>query len=302
MSLAGRSLAALALLCTLASAASAKDGILLLAHGNHGPGGHGAAATGHEHHAAPNPWNDNVENVVAALDPKYPTEVAFGMAEAPAIQDAIARLEKRGVTRIAAVPLFVSSHSPIIGNTRYILGLQDTLARYTSLKDLPRAKMSAKVAMSGALDAHPLVSEILLDRARAVAKVPNETAVVLIAHGPNAEEENRLWLKEMATHAAYLRDKGGFTAVEVLTHRNDASAEIKAKAREEFRTKVAANGKTHQVAVVPLLMSAGGIEGQVQGDLDGLPHAFGAPLLPHANIAKWVEAQAADLWKRMETR
>lgn len=285
----------------LTSAASATDGILLLAHGNHGAGGHGAppASAGHEHHAAPNPWNDNVESVAAALDPKYPTEVAFGMAETPTIQAAIKRLEKRGVTRIAAIPLFVSSHSPIIGNTRYILGLQDTLAKYTSLKALPRAEITSQIGMSAALDAHPLLSEILLDRARALGGKPGETAVVLIAHGPNTEEENRLWLKEMATHAAFLRGRGGFTAVEVLTHRNDASAEIKAKARAEFRAKVLANGKTNKVAVVPLLMSAGGIEGQVQGDLDGIPHTFGAPLLPHPNIARWVEAEAQGVWKAM---
>jgi sirohydrochlorin ferrochelatase len=295
----GRFLAALALAWAVTSTADAKDGILLLAHGNHGAGGHGAPAAGHEHHAAPNPWNDNVELIVTAVRAKYPIEVAFGMAEAPAIQAAIERLEKQGVTRIAAVPLFVSSHSPIIGNTRYILGLQDTLAKYTSLKTLPRAETKAKVAMSPALDAHPLVSEILLDRARALTKKPGETAVVLIAHGPNTEEENRLWLKEMAAHAAFLREKGGFTAVEVLTHRNDASPEIKAKAREEFRARVSQNGKTNTVVVVPLLMSAGGIEGQVQDDLEGIPHAFGAPLLPHPNIARWVEAQARELWKGM---
>lgn len=308
MTFAGRFLgffAALLVLAGLPAAAPAKDGILILAHGQHGPAGHDAhAAAGHKPHIASNPmasnpWNENVEKVVAALDPKYPTEVAFGMAEAPSIQAAIARLEERGVTRIAAVPLFVSSHSPIIGNTRYILGLQDTLAKYTSLKSLPRAKMSAKVDMSSALDAHPLVSEILLDRARALAKTPDETAIVLIAHGPNAEEENKLWLKEMAAHAAFLREKGGYAAVEHLTHRNDAPPEIKAKARAEFRARVSQNGKTSKVVVVPLLMSTGGIEAEVEGDLDGIPHDFAAPLLPHPNIARWVEAQAQDLWKGM---
>jgi sirohydrochlorin ferrochelatase len=293
-----RVLAVLAICFTAAPAALAKDGILLLAHGNHGAGGHGAA--GHESHAAPNPWNDNVERVVKALDGKYPTEVAFGMAEAPSIQAAVERLEARGVTRIAAVPLFVSSHSPIIGNTRYILGLQDTLAKYTSLKTLPRAEVKAKVAMSAALDAHPLVSAILLDRARTHTGNAKETAVVLIAHGPNAEEENKLWLKEMAAHAAFIKDKGGYGAVEVLTHRNDASPEVKTKAREEFRARVSRSGKTRKVVVVPLLMSAGGIEGQVEDDLEGIPHAFAAPLLPHPNIARWVEAQAQELWREME--
>lgn len=302
MTLAGRCLGVLAALLLLTGLpAMAKDGILLLAHGQHGPAGHGAGV-GHEHHAAPNPWNENVEKVVAVLDPKYPTEVAFGMAEAPSIQAAIERLEKRGVTRIAAVPLFVSSHSPIIGNTRYILGLQDTLAKYTSLKSLPRAKMSAKAAMSPALDAHPLVSGILLDRARALTTKPDETAIVLIAHGPNAEEENKLWLKEMATHAAFLRDKGGYRAVEVLTHRNDADDATKNKARDEFRARVSQNGKTSNVVVVPLLMSVGGIEQEVEGDLEGIPHDFAAPLLPHPNIARWVEAEAQGLWKGMSAK
>ena len=79
----GRFLAALVLVLATTSGAEAKDGILLLAHGNHGPsggaGGHGApVAAGHEHHAPPNPWNDNVELVVKAVQAKYPIEVAFG--------------------------------------------------------------------------------------------------------------------------------------------------------------------------------------------------------------------------------
>ncbi|MGE3475076.1 MAG: sirohydrochlorin chelatase [Rhodospirillaceae bacterium] len=289
----GPFLAVFAVFLAAAPAALAKDGILLLAHGNHG-------AAGHEGHASPNPWNDNIEAVVTALDAKYPTEVAFGMAEAPSIQAAVARLEKRGVTRIAAVPLFVSSHSPIIGNSRYILGLSETLAKYTSLKTLPRAQINAKVAMSPALDAHPLVSEILLDRARTHTGNVKETALVLIAHGPNVEEENKLWLKEMAAHAAYLKSKGGYGAVEVLTHRNDAPASIKNTARDEFRARVSQNGQTRKVVVVPLLMSAGGIEGEVEDDLEGIPHTFAAPLLPHPNIARWVEAEAQELWRGLK--
>src|SRR5690349_2949477 len=85
--------AVLALCLAAAPAALAKDGILLLAHGSHDTGGHGASE--HEGHAAPNPWNDNVGAVVKSLDATYPTEVAFGMAEAPSIEAAVARLEKR---------------------------------------------------------------------------------------------------------------------------------------------------------------------------------------------------------------
>ncbi len=131
------------------------SGILLLAHGTHAMGG------GHGGHAAhlpqkANPWHDNIEDIARALNAaKIPTEVAFGMAETPAMQDAIDRLQKHGVTRIAAIPLFISTHSPIIGNFRYILGLQDKPAGRTELKDIPRVKSTAKFVMCDALDADP---------------------------------------------------------------------------------------------------------------------------------------------------
>ena len=47
--------------------------------------------------------------------------------------------------------------------------------------------------------------------------------MVLIAHGPNDEEENRLWPRDMQSHARFTCASGGFAQVKVLTHRNDAS-------------------------------------------------------------------------------
>jgi sirohydrochlorin ferrochelatase len=219
-----------------------------------------------------------------------PTEVAFGMAETPAMQDAVDRLQKRGVTRIAAIPLFISSHSPIIGNFRYILGLQDTLGTRTRLKHLDRVRSTAKFQFSGAMDGDPLISEILYDRAKAISKDPAKTNLVIIGHGPNDEEDNKLWLKDMEQHAAYLKQKG-FRTVEVLTHRNDAPPEIKQAAKAAFRQRVEAAGRDGETVVVPLLMSAGGIEKEVEGDLEGLKFSFGKPLAPHPNLQRWVEAR-----------
>lgn len=34
-----------------------------------------------------------------------------------------------------------------------------------------------------------------------------------------------------------------------------------------------------------------GIEREVKADLEGLSFQFGAPLMPHPNIRRWVEAQ-----------
>ena len=77
-----------------------RGGVLLLAHG-------GSAS-----------WNEHVSALAAKIDPTLPTEVAFGMATRAAIQAAVDRLVARGVTRITAVPLFVSSHSSVITVTR----------------------------------------------------------------------------------------------------------------------------------------------------------------------------------------
>ncbi len=83
------------------------QGILLLAHG------------GRED------WNREVLELASKVDAERPVEVAFGMANKRAIQDAVNRLAEREVTGIVAVPLFISSHSSVIRATEYLLGKRD---------------------------------------------------------------------------------------------------------------------------------------------------------------------------------
>ena len=266
-----------------------QTGTLLLAHGQHTMG-----TAGHDHHhasPAPNPWNQNVEKLAATLNQSTPTEVAFGMAEPESIQAAVDRLTARGVTDIVAVPLFISSHSPIIENFQYILGVRPTLAAKTSLKHLDRVKTTARMKFTGALDDDPLVSQILLERAKALTQSPATTTVVLIAHGPNDEEDNKLWLADLSAHAAYLRAKGGFRSAEFLTIRDDAEGPVKNAAIADFRKRVADGSKDGSVVVVPVLLSEGGIEEEVEGELKGLTYSFARPLMPHANFVLWVKEQ-----------
>lgn len=166
------------------SAAPAEEGwgLLLLAHGAHRhQGGHG-----------PSVWNQNVERLARQLDEKIPTEVAFGMADPETIQTALDRLEIRGREKIAVIPVFISSYSPIIGNFRYILGLQPHLARATRLKHLERVQSKLQIVFGQTMDDHPLISEILLERALNAGTPPQRTTVILIAHGPNTEKNDRL--------------------------------------------------------------------------------------------------------------
>jgi sirohydrochlorin ferrochelatase len=96
------------LLCSLfVGCAAPKRGILVMAHGGDPQ------------------WNADVEAVVKPLDDKYPTEIAFGMAQASSIREAVGRLEKRDVREIAVVRMFISGDS-FVPATEYILGLRDT--------------------------------------------------------------------------------------------------------------------------------------------------------------------------------
>lgn len=74
-------------------------------------------------HGGGDKWNAAVENAVARLRDAYPIEIAFGMAHRPALQDAVTRLEARGVERIAVVRLFISGAS-FLHQTEYVLGMR----------------------------------------------------------------------------------------------------------------------------------------------------------------------------------
>ncbi len=289
----GRCLLALFGVAILAVPAAAwnaepRSGILVLAHGVH-------AHRGRTQESSANVWNKNVEELARSLDQRRPTEVAFGMADPQSIQAAVDRLQRRGVNVIAVVPLFVSSHSPIIGNFRYILGLQAQLAKTSELRHLDRIASTASLRFAGAMDAHPLISAILLERALVNTADAATTDVILVAHGPSDDAENRLWLRDMEVHAHYLRTRGGFRRVTALTHRTDAMAPVKAEARTVLRRRVAEAAQTRIAVVVPLLLSAGGIEAEIEADLSGLAYCLAPPLMPHPNIERWIEITAGKM-------
>src|SRR3989442_9151194 len=87
-----------------APAGSLESGVLILAHGHK------------------EDWNRQVEELTARLP--FPTAVAFGMAHKNAIAGGISSLEERGVRNIVVIPLYVSSYSPIIRASAYLLGLR----------------------------------------------------------------------------------------------------------------------------------------------------------------------------------
>lgn len=272
-------------------------GVLVLAHGMHDHG-HGE----HVSDAVPR-WNVAVLEAVKSLKSKYPLEVAFGMADPETIEDAVRKLEQKDVTNVIVVPLFISSHSPIIGNSRYILGLQEELPLTTDVKSLPRIESKMRFVMTGALDDNPLAAEILLERARELSIDPDRETVILVGHGPNDENENKLWLNDMEKLASYVHEKGRLKEVKAATWRSDAPETVKEKAAQELRAMVERDDKDGRVIVIPHLLASSGVEGEIIEVLKGLSYSYnGKTLLPHPNITKWIEMQVEGELMKLKER
>ena len=276
------------------------QGILLLAHG------------GREE------WNAEVLQVAANVDSDHPVEVAFGMANKRAIEDAVARLAEREVTEIVAIPLFISSHSSVMRATEYLLGHRDDAppqmeafgrmaARMTAARSSSAGSASddgfdwttpiekpLPISLATALDDHALVAEILLARAMDVSERPDDEVVVVVAHGPSSDEDNHLWLENMRSLVERMRPQTRFGRIEYLTVRDDASEEVRDEATAELRAVVEGGlqeGKS--VLIVPLLLSYGGIEVGIRERLEGLEYRMAhRALLPDERLSDWVLMQA----------
>jgi sirohydrochlorin ferrochelatase len=242
------------------------------------------------------------------------------MATRANIQSAIDKLVARGVTEIVAVPLFVSSWSTVITSTEYLIGLRAeapaALANYAKMNHAPAGtsggaasheghavatdgatpvKSSVPVRMTRALNDHPIVADILASRARAISRDAAKEALIMVAHGPNEEDDNRRWLEDMGSLAGRIKQTETFASVEYLTLRDDAPKAVRDAATAQLRGIVErelTDGR--RVLIVPLLISFGGIERGLRERLDGLPYTMAeAALMPDDRLATWVLTVAA---------
>lgn len=255
-------------------------------------------------------WNSSIMDVTSPLKEDYYLEVAWGMANALNMQPAIDKLEEKGVDTIVAVQLFVSSYSPINRQNEYLLGLRDSLTDAPMpmmIHDMENHRMTMKmpdnlqpleinadVILTKPLDDHPLVAEILLDRIEKLSINPAKETVLLVAHGPNQESDNDMWIKtsnSLAEQLKVLQLKNGeaFRDIISLTVRDDANETIHEEAKQEFRQKVSEADEYGDAIVIPLLLSQGGVEKKYLSRLEGMDYKWsGETLLPHYNIVRFI--------------
>ena len=237
-----------------------------------------------------------------------PVELTFLMgpgARTLPFQDAVARLERQGASRVVVVPLLVSSHSGHYEQVRFLAGATDSLSpmmqHHLHQAGIRRSGSSLPIELTPALDDAEALAQVLADRARAALPDPAGRALFLVAHGPNSAEDHAAWMENLRRVAELVKERTGFADVRTEVVRDDAPAPVRAEAVRQVREVIELQAKAtgQEVIVVPVLISAGLISrSKLPQDLAGLPARYvGEPLLPHPALARWIEAQVTLIFQ-----
>ncbi|MDZ7695086.1 MAG: hypothetical protein U5K69_28875 [Balneolaceae bacterium] len=231
-------------------------------------------------HGGSQQWNDAVIEAAEPLKKEYQIEFAFGMANYVTMHNGIKTLAEQGVDSIAVVQLFISSYSPIIRQNRYLLGKRDSVPnpmmpmmhhineykqmmgieedtasgdghghhRFYMPEDLPQLPLEAHVSLAPPLDDHPVVANILSKRIQELSTNPANETVLVVAHGPNSEEDNAKWIATMESLAQKIQktqQKKGtpYKQIFATTVRDDASDAIFNQAKANLRAMVRQAGQ-----------------------------------------------------------
>jgi hypothetical protein len=256
-------------------------------------------------HGGAEDWNAAVLEGVAPLAEDYRLEVAFGMADAASLQDAVTRLEVRGAKRVGIVRLFISGDS-WYERTQQIFGLlegaperpvaqgHDHPSTGEHRMEFWRVQSDASFAVSrdGLVDAKEMGS-VLADRARRLSVDPQHEDVLILAHGPEDDAENERWLASIDAHADAVRKSLPFRRVRVDSLREDwpeKRAAAERRIREFVQTSLDEGGKT---IVIPFRVQGFGPYAEIVDGLDYI--ADGEGLLPHEAVTEWIRLQAESL-------
>ncbi|MBI3403581.1 MAG: TonB-dependent receptor [Acidobacteria bacterium] len=246
-------------------------------------------------HGAGPAWNAPVESAVRSVRETTPAEVAFLMGSGSKPQAAYDRLVQAGATRVVVVPLLISSTSPHAEQIRFIGGARPDYPHAEHMA-LTQVKGPVPIAsVTAAMDDHPLIADILADRAKVLSRDLARETLVIVAHGPNEDDEAAVWTATIERLANQVHRNLPFRRIEVRLLRDDAPKPVKDRALAELHDSVAAHAQAGRVVVVPLLLSRGSVADEIPAALRGLDFAWdGRTLLPDDRIAQWILARAGQ--------
>lgn len=209
-------------------------------------------------HGSTQPWNDAVESTIQPLMEKYPIEMAYGMSDPYIIQDAVSRLEQRGIRRIVFVRMYALDHQ-MKPTTDYILGLTEHAPAdghgsghsQTSVAP-PQVRTATLFSTFGGYEQNQEIALVLHKRIAELSKDPRNETVLLLAHGEATDEGNDKWLAVMSQNIDRLRQDphcAKLKTIRALTVREDWPKE-REKAVAGVRATIEEASKHGRVLVI----------------------------------------------------
>ncbi len=247
------------------------------------------------HGSSDDSWNQPVRDAIDDVDIPYPVELGF-LESVPGedIPAAVASLEDQGVEHIIAVPIFVASASGHIEEIKYMLGIDNSISQEEADEEgLEVVDFNGEIEMTGALDDHLLVAEILNDRIATVSQQADQEIVVLAAHGTSAASDLAVWERNLDSLGEQLQELNGFLDVVY-----GFAAVGTPKLRNVVEEQQAAHPES-AIIVMPVMLSEGTFTStKIPSVLEGLTYIYPAEgqrsLLPHDNIAHLIAARVND--------
>jgi sirohydrochlorin ferrochelatase len=225
---------------------------------------------------------------------QQPTVFAFGMSMAMSshIQLALDDLTSAGAQEIVVVPAASSRYSTLMRQWEYIFGLR----KEPEYAAVPRVATKADIKFVKPMEDHPLVAEMLISHAAEISKDPAHEEIIIVAHGPVDEGDNKTQLKTMDRLAEYLRAEG-YAGVYPVTLQDDAPQEVRAENVRKMRTLVdEINARGNVVLVITNLLGTRMVQQAIRRDLRGLGYRYNFKgLVQHEKFIEWVEVSASEV-------
>lgn len=229
-------------------------------------------------------WRKTVEAAVAKLGDAIPVEIAYGDGNPVAMHVAVERLKMREVERIVLIPLYISSHSTAMHRTRYVLGLDKTPDSMSEF--VHPIALDMPFVLGDALDANPLVADVLKDRARAVSLTPAKETLIIVTESDGTPEDNALMRKDLMKLARVLKSGMGFRDVTFVIMQSDDSV----VSGKELREAVQKANKKGKAVIIPLMLDESGVQKRINRHLNGMNYTFNSEcLLPHDKMISWLK-------------
>jgi sirohydrochlorin ferrochelatase len=245
-------------------------------------------------HGSTQPWNDAVETTIQPLMAKYPIEMAYGMGDPRIIQDAVSRLEQRGIRRIIFVRMYALDHQmkPL---TDYILGLSEQAPSdghggghdHSATAPL-QVRTAALFSTFGGYEQNPEIAQVLHKRIAELSKDPANETVLLLAHGEATDEGNDKWLAVISKNIDRLRQDPRWAklkTIKALTVREDWPKE-REKAVAGVRATIEEASKHGRVLVIANRLYG---SGPYKKMLQGLTYEINEKGLVDPILTRWLE-------------